>query len=164
VSKLLSKTSAQTFLSTVAFVLLTGFGSCSPHIDEACRKQIPEFQKKLETARLEIKTDYVRPEGRALASLKESSVKEPTVEEIKQWQFWAEDRLKEVQEYMDIVHAEAKVNKVNRSVQAELAHAANDLVTFDGFAEKKKTRFMVQALESAQKHSDIAARLACSSQ
>jgi hypothetical protein len=147
--------------------LLTGFGSCSPHIDEACRKQIPEFQKKLETARLEIKTDYTRAEGRALASLNEGdehSLKELTPEEIQQWQFWAEDRLKEVQAYMDIIHAEAKVNKVNRSVQAELAHAANDLVTFDGFAEKKKTRFMVQALESAQKHSDIAARLACSAQ
>jgi hypothetical protein len=156
VSKILLKPAAQIFLSTVAFVLLTGFGSCSPHVDEACRKQIPEFQKKLATARLEIKTDYTRPEGRALASLEASPIKELTVEEIKQWQFWAEDRLKEVQEYMDIIHAEAKVNKVNRSVQAELAHAANDLVTFDGFAEKKKTRFMVQALESAQKHSDIA--------
>jgi hypothetical protein len=164
VSKLLSKTSAQTFLSITAFVILTGFGSCSPRIEEACQRQIPEFTKKLETARAEIKTDYTRPDGRALASTNDRSLKEITPEQIKDWQYWAEDRLKEVQKYMDVVKGEAKVGKVNRSIQAELAHTANDLVTFDGFAEKKKTKLMVQVLESAQKHADIAARLACSPQ
>jgi hypothetical protein len=164
VKKYLSKSSAQAFLIVIAFGVLTGFGSCSPKIEEACRGQIPDFQKKLESARVEIKTDYVRPEGRALASI-DSHLKGHLSEDQKaEWQSWAIERLKEVQNYMDMARGETKVRKVHRTIQTELAHAANDLVTFDGFTQKNQTKFMLQALESAQKHADTAVHLACSPQ
>jgi hypothetical protein len=167
VSKLRSKSSAQVFLSATAFILLTGFGSCSPHIDEACRREIPQFQKKLETAHLEIKTDYVRPEGRALASVNPGNPAfkgKLTDEEKAEWQAWAIERLKEVQNYMDIARGESKIGKVHRAIQNELASTANELVSFDGFTQKNQTKFMLRALESAQKHADTAVRLACSPQ
>jgi len=153
----------QLVLLGTALSLLFGITACNDAVNEACQTQIPTFQKQLDQASSRL-FDQVKPtqrSGRSLASSELPLRTRFSIQQKKDWQDWAENRLKEVQKYMDVVQGEAKINAVHDTVREELSAVAKDLVSVDGFAEVNQARFMEQALEHAKQHADNAARLTC---
>ncbi len=64
------------------------------------------------------------------------------------WQGWSEDRLKEVENHMDLVGAESKYKRI----RPLLSEIANLWVEFYGFAEFKQFHKMSLTLEKIQKY------------
>jgi hypothetical protein len=153
------KKSAQLVSLTLTFGLLMGFGSCSHTLDEACRSQIPELEKKLQTAQLDVQDQF--SQGRAIASVSQMKAKHLNPDQKSNWQEWAEYRLKEVQIYIDTIEGEGRMSRVSRPIRDELTTVADELVAFDGFTERSQLKYMERSLESAQKHLNKAAQLAC---
>jgi hypothetical protein len=161
----------QLVLLGTALSLLFGITACNDAVNEACQTQIPAFQKQLDQASSKL-FDQVKPTrhsnsgadsglGRALASSELPLRTRFSIQQKKDWQEWAENRLKEVQKYMDVVQGEVKIGTVHDTVREELSAVAKDLVSVDGFVEVNQARFMEQALEHARQHADNAARLTC---
>lgn len=165
-----AKVITQLLILSTALSLIFFVTGCNDAIVDACQNQIPTFQKQLSFASEKL-FDQVRPErssGRAIASVPSSvpSGKLPlrarfSRAQRKEWQDWAENRLKEVQTYMDVVQGEPKIAAVHDAVREELSALAKELVSLDGFVEVNQARFMEQALEHARQHADNAARLTC---
>jgi hypothetical protein len=158
-----AKVITQLIVFGTALSLLFVVTACNDAMNVACQTQIPTFQKQLDSASSKL-FDQVKPaqhSGRALASTALPLRARFSLQQKKDWQEWAVNRLKEVQKYMDVVQGEAKIGAAHDTVKEELSAVAKDLVSLDGFAEVNQARFMEQALEHARQHADNAARLSC---
>ena len=158
-----AKVITQLVILGTALSVIFGVTGCNDSIDVACHSEIPVFQKQLYSASLKL-FEQVKP--REFSGRDPASASLPirtcfSLQQRKDWQQWAETRLKEVQGYMDVVQGEPRIGSAHDTVKEELSAVAKELVSLDGFAEENQARYMEQALEHARQHADNAARLTC---
>jgi len=158
-----AKVTTQLAIFGTSLSLLFGVIGCNDAIDEACQSRIPSFQRQLDSASTKLfeQVQLEHPKGRGLASVALPVKAQLSLKQRQEWQEWAENRLKEVQAYMDVIQGEPKIGQVHETVRDELSEVAKDMVSLDGFSEENQARFMEQALEHARQHADNAARLTC---
>ncbi len=140
--------------------LLTGMGSCSPTLQQACQTQYPKFEESVADA-LTVLVAWNQPlENRELASVSDVPQAEPkpviALQDRVSWEEWAEEHLKEVEQYIDLAKAAHATE-----VKNELSQIANELVTFHGQASKGHLARMVSHLKSINEHSAQVHALAC---
>jgi hypothetical protein len=158
-----AKVSTQLAIFGTSLFLLFGVMGCNDSVDEACQSRIPTFQRQLDSASTKLfeQVQLEHPTGRGLASVALPVKAQLSLKQRHDWQEWAESRLKEVQNYMDVIQGEPKFGQVHETVKDELSEVAKDMVSLDGFSEQNQARFMEQTLEHARQHADNAARLTC---
>lgn len=136
----------QPYISVVPFfaLLLTGIGSCSRTLDEACTRHFPHVEQEIAQIAEELGKG-----GRSLASLSPSS--------IEAREKWARRTLEETQTYIDLMYGEPEFAKA----RVELSHVANHLVALHGYLGHSKGKQASDVLERIRKHSLKARDLAC---
>ncbi len=167
-----------------AFIFLCGFGSCSSDdIGATCVKNFPEFDGLLENGVAALRS--LEPSGeppgepekqsRAVASATATAMTLPTmlvdsedfinVRDRRSWQDWGENRLKEAQHFLDILLEVADDHPINlQNMKNSLKEVANDLVSFNGYAEQGQYRKMVSTLVKTREGLKKVRELACKSQ
>jgi hypothetical protein len=148
-------------LSLTSFLLM-GMGSCSTTVEEACRSRIPELQKQFAQATHDVAAiSPVHGASRAIASVgfeSKSRVFDLTRDQKDQWEDWSESRIKEVQQYLDLVRPRSEL----RPAMQPITHLANELVAFDGYVERGQLLLMMESLRRVQQDADTAVALVCS--
>ena len=135
---------------------LTGFGSCSVSPQEICESRLPDLEAQLTLARATIIPEGAPVAGadRRVASEGVSALLE---EDRVRWTDWAEDRLKETQQYIDALEGESGM----AVVRDNLHEVANHLVSFHAYAAAGNFKRMDGSLQAIQNYEKKARDLAC---
>ncbi len=131
--------------------IFSGFGSCSSSIQTACTESFPRFESEIRYAM----TAMVDTSGgRSLASVSSQN-------ERKKWGKWSEERLREVQGYLDVIETQSNPSMGRSAAKEELSQVANELVTLSGYMERGRTLKIIATLQRIQGHGRQARLLAC---
>jgi hypothetical protein len=135
---------SRTTLLIMIAAILTGFGSCSRTLDQACHRHFPKVEGEMAAL-----GDQLGQGGRSLASLEDS--------EKRSRQKWALALLQETQEYIDMMMDEPEL----KSARQELSRAANHLVALYGHLGSNRGKPASDTLEKVRRHTLKARDLAC---
>jgi hypothetical protein len=146
-------------LSISAALVCTGFGSRKPPAAQICADVPVQLDADVETALARLlNPEEVKQQGnRKLASLNKRKKSPLSEQEQKVWLNWAEDKIEETQEAIDLAENDPKL----RTSSKELARASLRLVEFHGYAQKGDRAKMVLTLERVRKHGKKAGKTAC---
>jgi hypothetical protein len=150
---MVSRKLPQLLLLVCAITALAGFGSRKPAALRVCEEVPDRFEFQIDAVILELSS------GRRIASVtKQRESVTPVAEtERKRWIKWAEKKITEAQNAMDLAETDPRL----RASSKELTQVSKHLVDFHGYAQKGNLKRMLDALENVRQHGRKAGKTAC---
>lgn len=163
------RTLAILIVLSFGMVILSGFGSKLRSVSDVCESdKLQKLDQRFENALVALKpwrSDSIGAVGKKSAKRALASTADPELEFVgnlskrdrESWRVWAEENLKETQQYIDIATAEPDQVQAKR----DLSKVANELVAFHGFSVAGDTDRMIQSLQRIHQYNRNARKTVC---
>lgn len=135
---------------------ISGTGGCTPSLEQVCLSRYARFDQEVRIAQQRLMDSELsdKAEGRMPASIKPQEVPEG---ERRRWQKWAEERLSEAQNGIDL----ATYHVPDSDAARHLGRVADHMVEIHAYAQLGRMDRIAETLRKVQFHSESAFRAAC---
>ncbi|MEK6580588.1 MAG: hypothetical protein AABZ55_15300 [Bdellovibrionota bacterium] len=144
-------------------VCLIGIESCSSaQITVMCKERLPAFKVELDSAVAGLSGPGQPSQGgdRAIATVRIEPSQKAQLDESERnlWTKWSHAKLKQTQDYLDLVEDEPK----NRPLRREIGQIANDFVVLHGLALAGKRQPMLKKISDITEQIEKISQSNCS--